>query len=109
MEPIEAALGLLPDRTLWKWKVAHLLLTAQGLYICLDLNTAHVSLDALKERIVELVSAMKPSDPLPVADAALWQRYVAAEFLPPAERLLALRELGLTRARQLLLVTRQEK
>jgi len=105
---LEAALGLLPDRTLWKWKVAHLLLDRTGTYTCLDLNVSAPSVDAIKDAIVVRVQEMKREDLLSTAPEDLWQRFMAATFLRKTTVLYGLHELGLTRSRGLMILTRQE-
>jgi len=101
-------LGLLPDRTLWKWKVAHLLLDRAGTYTCLDLNISAPSVDAMKDAIVVRVQEMKQEDLLPTAPEDFWQRYMAATFVRQTATLFGLHELGLTRSRGLMILVRQE-
>ena len=108
MTAVDDALGLLSDRVLWKWKVAHLLLDKTGTYTCLDLNVTAPNIDAMKDRIMELTTAMKPEDPLPTAEEGLWQRFAQAEFVRKTDTLFGLHERGLTRARGLMILTRQE-
>ena len=105
---LDDALGLLADRTLWKWKVAHLLLDNTGRYICLDLNISAPDVETMKDRIMELVTDMKPEDPLPTSPEGLWQRFAAATFVRKTDTLFGLHELGLTRARGLMILVRQE-
>lgn len=105
---LEDALGLLPNRTLWRWKVAHLLLDRNGIYTCLDLDFTAPSVDEIKAGIVERTLPMLPEDLLPTAKEAIWERFVAATFLPPPDYLFDLSHRGLIRSRQLMLVIRRE-
>lgn len=73
----------LSDRTLRRFKRAHVLQTADGTRINLDLNVSAATDEELIAAMRAKAESLSPMEPLPAAPEELWNRFLA---LPTEQR-----------------------